>query len=134
MADEKVIYYDSEESQYHSKSIDDDKEVKTYAMDNKMDYPYIMLETEVIQLYKARVIANSLEQKKFIQDKTPAGYFNVYLKSSSGVVCLGMIHSDNLKNLLLSNLYKDMNKYLMITTDQKVEGEMMYSYCTSPLY
>lgn len=132
MSNEKAIYYESEESHY--KELSPDKEVKVYAVDNKMDYPYIMLEAEIIQGYKARVIANTMEKKKFIQDKTPDSYYNVYLTSNGAVVGLGMVHSDNLKNLLLSNLYRDMNKYIMFSPEHKVEGEMMYSYCTSPLY
>lgn len=134
MVYDKAVYYESEDSQYNSKAVTDDKEVKIYALDNKMDYPYIMLEAEIIKGYKARVISNTMEKKKFIQDKTPKGYYNVYLRSNGGVVCLGMVHSDNLKNLLLSDLYSDMTKYIMLTMEDKVEGEMMYSYCTSPLY
>ena len=130
---DKELYYESEESKYNPTSKIKDKEVRTFDIDNKMDYPYLMLEGEEIPIYRIQVIANTLVKKKFIQEETPQGFYNVYVKTQGSIIGLGMVHSDNLRNILQSSLYKSLDKYIMLTKDKRIEGEMMYSYCTSPL-
>lgn len=136
MVEEKAIFYETEEPKYKPEAIDNDKEVKKYAIDSRIFYPYLLLETDLEKTagHKMKVLSAILVKKKITQETTPDNHFTVYLKTPTGLLELGLIHTNNLKNLLYSELYKDMNKCMMITPEQKVEGEMMYSYCTSPNY
>ena len=65
--------------------------------------------------------------------KLPDGYYFVYLDMDKDLL-LGKIHSDNLKALLQGTLYKDLEKCIRLSKEEKIEGVMMYSLCTSSQY
>ena len=126
--------YDSEESKFHEPVTAPDKQIKNFDMTKRVFYPNILLETDNLPLYRIKVLTNTLEKLEYIHEKVPEGYFDVYLKMGENMMCLGMIHSDNLRSILQSEIFAPLNKYIMLSEDNKVEGIMMYSLCTSPMY
>ena len=89
-----------------------------------MDMPY----------YRIKVLSNALEKLNYVHNKVPEHYYDVYLKMGENMMCLGIIHSYNLRSILQSEIFAPLNKYIMLSEDNKVEGIMMYSLCTSPMY
>lgn len=126
--------YDSAESKFQAPLRSPDKQIKNFDLSNVIHYPNILLEAEDLPYYRIQVLTNTLEKLEFIHEKVPDGYFDVYLKMGNKSMCLGMIHSDNLRSLLQNSLYKDVKKTLRLSQTEYVEGNMMLAYCTSPLY
>ena len=126
--------YDSEESKFHEPVTAPDKQIKNFDMTKRVFYPNILLETDNLPLYRIKVLTNTLEKLEYIHEKVPEGYFDVYLKMGGQSMCLGMVHSDNLRALLQNSLYRDIKKTLRLSPVEYVEGNMMLAYCTSPLY
>ena len=108
--------------------------LKNFDLTKKVHYPNILLEADNLPFYRVKVLTNTLEKLEFIHDKVPDGYYDVYLKMGNQSMCLGMVHSDNLRALLQNSLYKDMKKTLRLSPTEYVEGNMMLAFCTSPLY
>ena len=126
--------FDSAESVFHPPQQSRDKQIKNYELTNKTHYPNILLEAEDLPYYRIQVLSNTLEKLEFIHEKVPQGYFDVYLRMGNRSMCIGMVHSDNLRALLQNSLYKDIKKTLRLSQTEYVEGNMMLAYCTSPLY
>lgn len=131
---DKYTSYNSEESVFHPSVTSDDGEIKNYDMTTEILYPHIVLETEELPYYRIRVLSNVLEKLEYIHDKVPESYYDVYLKMGDNMMCLGMIHSDNMRALLQGELYSPIDKYIMLSENEKVEGYMMLALCTSPMY
>ena len=137
MGENKDLYFEIEETKERESEIKDTKEekvVRTYSITSQYAYPYLLINIGYIPEFSIKILKNSLEDHKFIDAGTPEGYYNVYIKQDKKVLLLGLVHSDNLKTVLLNQLYKKLEKYLMIDPDTKVEGDLMFSYCTSPHY
>ena len=131
---DKYSSYNSEDSVYHPSVTSDDGEIKNYDMSTKILYPHIVLEADDLPYYRIRVLSNVIEKLEFIHDKVPENYYDVYLHMGENIMCLGMIHSDNMRALLQGELYSSLNKYIMLSENEKVEGIMMFALCTSPMY
>ena len=129
-----VDTYNSEESKFHSPVQSPDGDIKNFDLTKKVHYPNILLETDNLPFYRIKVLTNTLEKLEFIHEKVPEGYYDVYLKMGNQSMCLGMVHSHNLRALLQNSLYKDMKKTLRLSPTEYVEGNMMLAFCTSPLY
>ena len=64
-------------------------------------YPYVMI--NMVQNLCLRLgIKNSLIDHKFNDTGTPEGHYNVYIKQGNKSLLLGLVHSDNLKSVLLN--------------------------------
>lgn len=130
----KYENYDSSESVFHPSVTPDDGQIKSYDLTNVINYPNLVLETMDMPYYRIKVLSNALEKLNYVHNKVPEHYYDVYLKMGENMMCLGMIHSDNLRSILQSEIFAPLNKYIMLSEDNKVEGIMMYSLCTSPMY
>ena len=84
--------------------------------------------------HKMKVLKNSLEEIPYIHDKVEENYYDVILKSAGKIFILGMIHTDNLKSILQSSLFKDLDKSLRLSPYEMVKGNMMYAFCTTKIY
>lgn len=127
--------FDSNESKFTAPIQSPDKEIKSYDMTDKLYYPYLLLEIDsTLPEHKLAVLKNSLEELPYIHEKVEEGYYDVILKSAGTIMILGMIHSNNLRAVLQSSLFSDLNKSLRLDERRKVTGSMMYAFCTSPIY
>lgn len=141
MTEKKYLYFEVEEKELEPVDTNSDKVVKTYkelkqtgSSGDKYKYPYVMINMGAKPMFAIRVLKNSLIDHKFIDTGTPEGHYNVYIKQGNKSLLLGLVHSDNLKSVLLNQLYKDSEKYIMLDKDTKIEGDLMFGFCTSPHY
>jgi hypothetical protein len=112
-----------------------------YELDDKICYPNVLLkpfntEDESYRGSVIQVLTSTLEKLQKTErefKKLPDGYYFVYLEIDKDLL-LGKIHSDNLKALLQGALYKDLEKCIRLSKEEKIEGVMMYSLCTSSQY
>lgn len=127
--------FDSVESKHNASIQAEDKEIKSYELTNKILYPHLFLEIEsTLPAHKMKVLKNSLEEIPYIHDKVEENYYDVILKSAGKIFILGMIHTDNLKSILQSSLFKDLDKSLRLSPYEMVKGNMMYAFCTTKIY
>lgn len=133
--------YDSKESQYTPVLRAKDGEIKDYELDDRISYPNLLL-TPINPEQKSysdsvlQVLGTTLEplqkaEREF--KKLAEGYYFVYMRLDKDLL-LGKIHSDNLKALLQGALYRDLEKCIRLSKEEKIEGTMMYSLCTSSQY
>lgn len=142
MVDNKDLYFEIEEKELEKVAENEDKTVKTYkefkqpskSSADKFKYPYIMINMGDKPMFAVKVLKNSLVDHKFIDTGTPEGHYHVYMKQENKSLLMGLVHSDNLKAVLINQLYKDSDKYIMIDKDTKIEGDLMFGFCTSPHY
>lgn len=130
----KFESFESEDSKFHASVASDDGEIKNYDMTKTILYPNLVLETDNMPFYRIRVLSNALEKLEYVHEKVPEHYYDVYLKMNEKMMCLGMVHSDNLRSILQGPIFDSLNKYIMLSSEEKVEGIMMLALCTSPLY
>lgn len=137
MAEENVFKnYDSEDSVFHAPLTSDDGEIKNYDLTEGFLYPCLVLETEEAPPgYRIQVLHNTLEPLEYSHSKVLDHYYDVYLVMGGvNTVLLGMVHSDNLRAILTGEVFAPFKKYIKVSENEKVEGAMMFSLCTSPLY
>lgn len=127
--------FDTEESKFHPPVESPDSDIRSHDLTNKVLYPNLFLEINgPMPGYRIQVLKSMLEKIPFIHDKVLDNYYDVYLKTSENLICLGMVHTDNLKTILQSSLYSEIKKTLKLSPREYVEGAMMYAFCTSPMY
>lgn len=127
--------FDAKETHYTVPLQAADKEIKSFEMTDKIMYPHLFMEMEgTLPEHKVRVLKNSLEELPYIRDTVPENYYDVILKSAGQVFIMGMIHTDNLKSLLQSSLFTNLEKSLWLSPTEVVKGNMMYAFCTSKMY
>ncbi len=112
-----------------------DGEIKNHEMTETLLYPHLLLECDkTLPAHKMRVLKNSLEEIPYIHNEVKEGYYDVILKAGELVMVMGMIHTDNLKTVLQSTLFSDLDKSLRLSPYEIVKGNMMYAFCTSQIY
>lgn len=127
--------FDTQETKFTPPVQAEDKEIKSFEMTNKILYPHLFLEIEnTLPEHKVRVLKNSLEELPYIHDSVQENYYDVILKSAGQIFIMGMIHTDNLKALLQSSLFSNIEKSLWLSPTEVVKGNMMYAFCTSKMY
>ena len=127
--------FDSPENEAKFPPKADDGEIKNYEMTEKLLYPYLLLECEnTLPAHKMRVLKNSLEDLPYIHNEVKEGYYDVVLRAGKLVMIMGMVHTDNLKVILQSSLFSDLDKSLCLSPYEIVKGNMMYAFCTSQIY
>lgn len=127
--------FDAQETKFTAPVQAEDKEIKSFEMTNRILYPHLFLEIEsTLPEHKVRVLKNSLEELPYIHDSVQENYYDVILKSAGKIFIMGMIHTDNLKSLLQSSLFSNVEKSLWLSPNEVVKGNMMYAFCTSKMY
>lgn len=127
--------FDSPENEAKFAPKAEDGQIKSYEMTEQVLYPHLYLESSVaLPEHKLRVLKNSLQELPYIHTKVEDGYYDVVLRAGNVVMVMGMIHSDNLKSVLQSSLFADLEKYLFLSPEEVVKGNMLYAFCTSPIY
>lgn len=112
-----------------------DGEIKNYEMVEQLLYPHLLLESDkTLPAHKMRVLKNSLEELPYIHNEVKEGYYDVVLRAGELIMVMGMVHTDNLKAILQSSLFSDLDKSLRLNPYEIVKGNMMYAFCTSQVY
>lgn len=130
----KYESYESADSKFTPSVTSPDGQIKSYDLLTEVYYPNITLYTDkkTTFLNAIKVLTSNLEKLKYLNNDDREGYYYVYFEMKQGRTCLGRIHSDKLRSLLTSELYAKFDKYMMLSPDEKVEGEMMLALCTLP--
>ena len=142
MMEEKTneyMTYDSEDSIYHAELKSEDGDIKNFSISDVCEYPFLMLRSKTkVPRYRIAVLKDALEKPKYGDSKVPDGYMNVYItmleEDGWKASYLGLLNRDNLRSILSGDLFKDFQKRIHIDEEQKLKGDMMYTFCTFPNY
>ncbi len=127
--------YDTRETKFTAPIRAEDDEIKSYEMTNHILYPHLFMEINTtLPEHKIRVLKNSLQEIPYIHDKVEDNYYDVILKAAGQVYVMGMVHTDNLKAILQSSLFSDLDKSLWLSPNEVVKGNMIFAFCTSKVY
>ena len=55
--------------------------------------------------------------------------YSVYLKCQGQILKIGETSSFALRSILTSSVFTDFKKFIKLSKDQKIEGDMMFALC-----
>lgn len=124
IANEELIGFDTEpdaEEQVYTSTL-----VETTKRSSDIDYPFLLLETDILAQHKLIALKSMLTTKTVDPDVTT---YNVYLKNKDNVMKVGVTTAYSLRAIISSDVFADFKKYVKINPNLKVEGDMMYALC-----
>lgn len=124
-------YFETEETEYKELvSNKVDGVIKAYPTSKGLQLPYIMIEIEQMTVGVSEILANMLVPSEYRAIQVREGNYNVYVKTTGGVVLLGELEGRRLKGILQGEVFKEFPKYMCVEQGVKVVGDMMYAFCT----
>lgn len=131
--------YESEDSVFIPPVESDDGDIKSYAISDVCEYPYLMLRSKTkVPKYRMSVLKDALEKPKYGETKVPDGYLNVYLNVYDNdmwnVIFIGLLNRTHLRAILSGDLFADFDKAIQMDEDTRLKGSMMYTVCSFAQY
>lgn len=93
-------------------------------------YPFLFLEYtgESMPKFKLLALQSMLSSTGKVKVDT-AMDLNVYLKCQNQVILIGETTNYSLKALLNSSVFSEFKKYIKLSPDMRLDGDMMYAVC-----
>jgi hypothetical protein len=114
-------YGDVEEHVYESKQIDVTKK------SSSVEYPMLYLKLNNQSTVELNLLKNMLRTS--CQD-ADAMYFHIYLDVCGSVIKpQGVLRNVELKTLLSSSIFSDVDKYIKLDENTTITGDMMFALC-----
>lgn len=109
--------------------------LKLYKENGKLEYPFLLLETESMLSYQVSslqiVIDKKTKEPKTGVDKYDFNALNVYILMQDNIICLGQINRSNLTYLITSDIYDYLHKEVHLDEETILHKEMhLLSLCT----
>lgn len=127
--------FETTESQYTPPEVVTGGEIRNYGLTRTLFYPRLVLYTDTgIPQYRIATLLGALDKLDVMPDRmlTDNRYY-VYLETPEGSLCLGILSGDRLRFVLKSATYKEFRKTLELSETSKVEGDMIFSFCTGSI-
>lgn len=96
--------------------------IKKYSESSELQYPFIVIGCDKIEKYKVETIKALL----CFDSEDP---IYVYLTMMEKMINIGKIDRKKLRTLLDTKVLEGMNKEIHISSDDVLEGDMMYAMC-----
>ena len=101
-------------------------EVSATKRSDAVQYPYLFMEADVLAQHKLVALRSMLVSKTADPDVT---MYSVYLKCQGQILKIGETSSFALRSILTSSVFTDFKKFIKLSEDQKIEGDMMFALC-----
>lgn len=100
--------------------------VTTAKRTDSVEYPMLLLETDSMAQHKLIALQSIINAKGKLAAST---MYTVYLKCNGKVIKIGVTSNFALRAILSSEVFKDFKKFIKLSADRKIEGNLMYALC-----
>lgn len=104
--------------------------VKLYREGTSLEYPYLLLQTEKLEMYRIEAMKGILERSNSTQQED---YLNVYIGLSNQYVLIGVLNQSKLKIILNSKVFDTFTKSVSRHEEERIEGDMLYALCLTKI-
>lgn len=98
-----------------------------YEETTRMEYPNIVMKTDVIEMFRINTLRGILEPKTLLENEDTL--YSVYVAVPEGMVQTGYISSSRLSVLLNSHIFKAMEITANLDSETQLEGDLVHALC-----
>lgn len=127
--------FDTTDSQYNPPEVVTGGAIRNYGLTRSLFYPRLVLYSDTgVTQYRIATLLGALDKLGVVPEpELTDNRFYVYLETPEGSLCLGTLPGDRLRFVLRSAVYREFSKVLWLSEDRKVEGELIFSFCTGAI-
>ena len=123
----KDLYFDTTDINTQQENFKRGDTVKMYKEQESFNYPALILKAEEIHAYTVNAMKGILQGKSLVSSETPI--YHLYIELPQQVVGVGVIEARQLKFILSAKMFKKFDKVVMVDSNTKIEGDMLYALC-----